>query len=55
MREIAQEPAGMAAYLSSALISCSAGNQGPGMTQGVLEYVLRDEAIMGQLMKYTNH
>ena len=53
LREISQEPEGMAAYLGSSLISCLVGNQGVAMTQGVLAYVLKEEAIMGQIMKYT--
>ena len=53
LREISQEPEGMAAYLGSALISCLVGNQAVEMTQGVLEYVLKEEAIMGQIKKYT--
>ncbi len=53
LREISQEPEGMAAYLGSALIACLVANQAVDMTQGVLAYVLREEAIMGQIMKYT--
>jgi len=53
LREISQEPEGMAAYLGSALISCLVGNQAVEMTQGVLAHVLKEEAIMGQIKKYT--